>query len=64
MLNFLTFQTPGYKAAAEAAHVQHAEKMKEREYKASLKETYQETFDYDPRRVKQNEELFEASRKK
>ena len=53
----------GYKAAAEAAHVQHAEKMKEREYKSSLKDTYQETFDYNPKRVQQNEEMFEQSKK-
>ena len=38
--------------------------MKEREYKASLKDTYQETFDYNPTRIKENEELFEKSRKK
>jgi len=61
---FGIYFTSGYKSAAEAAHVQHAEKMKKREYQASLKDTYQETFDYNPQRIQDNEKLFEQSKRK
>lgn len=62
--SFMENLRAGYKAAAEAAHVQHAEKMKEKQYKDSLKSTYQETFDYNPKRTRQNEELFSSSKVK
>eukprot|EP00111_Clytia_hemisphaerica_P005721 TCONS_00016579-protein len=61
--SFIENLRAGYKGAIEAAHVQHEEKMKEREYKSSLKNTYEETFDYNPKRVQQNEEIFEESKK-
>lgn len=51
----------GYKNAQEAAIVKHTEKMKEREYKSSLKDAYQETFEYNPR-TKENEEVFKAAK--
>jgi len=52
----------GYNNAKEAAIIKNSDAMKERNYKSSKEEIYQETFEYNPK-LKQNAELFEEAKK-
>ena len=55
------FHVSGYKNAQEAAYIKNTQKMKEKSYKSSMKDVYQETFEYNPK-LKQNEQLFEQAK--